>query len=245
MPFEFSFLWAAMIILLASFITSAFGFGFGLIVMPFLLFLFDVQTATPLAAGAGTILALFITIKLRRHIRLKSMWRLLISGLVGLPVGLAILVWVHNDILVTVLGGIIIISSVFQLTSPKTIILRYDRFSFFFGFFAGVLGVSYNIPAPPLIIYATLRKWNQEAFKATLQGLFIVLGILVNISHLSAGLWKIPLLKLLAVCIPFVVVGVIAGFWVSRFIKQEDFERYIHFVLIALGSIIIYRSMMF
>jgi uncharacterized membrane protein YfcA len=227
---------------LASFVTSAFGFGFGLVAMPCLLFIFDVQTATPLVAGTGTITAFIVTIRLWRHVKLKSMYRLLCSGLVGIPFGLMILKWVQNDVLVTVLGAVIIVSSLFQLYSAKAYTLRTDKFSFVFGFLAGLLGVSYNIPAPPLVIYSALRRWDKETFKGTLQGLFIILGILINIGHISVGFWTLPLLKLLGICVPFVAIGIITGFQISRSINQKDFDRYIHLILIFLGGLIIVKS---
>lgn len=114
----------------------------------FLLFLYDVQTVTPLAVGTGTILALFITIKLWRHIRMKTIRRLLISGLFGLPFLLTILIWVKNDILVIVLGAVLIGFSVFKIASPQTVALKSDGLSYISGFFSGILGVVYNIPAP-------------------------------------------------------------------------------------------------
>ena len=229
---------------MASFVTSAFGFGFGLVAMPCLLFFFDVQTATTLAAGNGTIAAVIITLKLRHHVRLKSMWRLLCSGLVGIPIGIAFLKWVHNDVLVTILGAFIIVSSLFQLYSSEAFALDSDKFSFIFGFLAGLLGVSYNIPAPPLVIYATLRRWDKETFKATLQGIFILFGILIIISHISVGFWTLSLLKLFGICVPFVTIGIVAGFQISRPIKQKDFDRYIHFILIFLGGLISVKSIL-
>ena len=212
--------------------------------MPCLLLFIDVQTATTLAAGNGTIAALIITIKLRHHVRLKSMWRLLCSGLVGIPIGIAFLKWVHNDVLVTILGAFIIVSSLFQLYSSKAFTLDSDKFFFIFGFLAGLLGVSYNIPAPPLVIYATLRRWDKETFKATLQGIFILFGILIIISHISVGFWTLSLLKLFGICVPFVTIGIVAGFQISRSIKQKDFDRYIQIILISLGGLIIVKSVL-
>lgn len=228
--------------LLASFVTSAFGFGFGLVAVPCLLFFFDVQTATPLAAGTGTIAGIIIAIKLRQHVKFKAIWRLLFSGLLGIPIGIIFLKWVQNDVLVTILGIVIIASSLFQLYSGKVIALGSDKFSFLFGLTAGFLGVTYNVPAPPLVMYATFRQWDKETFKATLQGIFIVLGVVIIISHISVGFWNLSLLKLFGICVPFVPIGIAGGFLISRSVRQKDFDRYIHFFLIFLGALLFFKS---
>jgi uncharacterized membrane protein YfcA len=211
--------------------------------MPVLLFFFDVKTATPLVASTGTILALVVTIKLWRHVKIKSMGQLLVSGLAGIPVGLIILKGGQNDILVAILGAVIIISSLFQLIFTKIFALGSDKFISVFGFIAGVFGVSYNIPAPPIVIYASLRGWDKKAFIGTLQGLFIILGIMVNIGHIAVGLWTLPLLKLLGICSPGVIIGIFSGSLVGRCIKQAEFDRYIHFILLVLGGLIMLKSL--
>jgi hypothetical protein len=56
-----------------------------------------------------------------------------------------------------------------------------------FGFVAGALGAAYNTNRPFIVIYASLRHWPPEEFRATLQGFFFAAGRPILTGHCAMG----------------------------------------------------------
>ena len=79
------------IVFLSILIRSTFGFGEALIAMPLLALIIDLKTAAPLVAIiAGT--ATFIILITNWHrVQFHSAWRLVVSSLAGIPLGLIFL----------------------------------------------------------------------------------------------------------------------------------------------------------
>jgi uncharacterized membrane protein YfcA len=104
-----------------------------------------------------------------------------------------------------------------------------------FGFAAGVLGSAYNITGIPVVVYGTLRRWNQSHFHATLQAHFLVAGIFVVISQALGGLWTAKLFLLYGLSLPAIIIATLLGTFLHRRIPTERFKHYVFIIIIVLG----------
>ena len=57
-------------------------------------------------------------------------------------------------------------------------------------------GGAYNTNGPPVVIYATLRRWPPSRFRATMQAYFLPSSLLIAAGHGLAGLWTRDVLAL-------------------------------------------------
>ena len=223
------------VLFLAALTRSTFGFGDALVGMPLLAILAGMHIATPVIQMFGTTIAIFILIRQWKQVDLKSAWKLIVSSLAGIPIGLYYLSKANESLVKIILAGVIILFALYQLTTPRMIGLKNDRFALLFGFLGGILGGAYNTNGPPVIFYGTLRKWDPVRFRATLQGYFFPTGIGILAGHLIAGLWTREVIRYYLFGLPVVLVAILLGSFLNKRIPKERFVRYIYLILVVLG----------
>ena len=229
-------------VFLSTFTRATFGFGDALIAMPLLAMSIGMQVATPLVALIASTIALTILTKSWRSVDVQSAWRLVVSSLLGIPIGLVFLKGTYENVVTALLALLIVSFSLYNLVKPRLFALADDKPAYAFGLLAGILGGAYNTNGPPVVIYGTLRKWPAESFRATLQGYFFPTGLLIALSHGLAGLWTPGVLRLYAISLPVVFLAILLGSKLNRSIPQGKFDRYVHGFLIVIGTMLFVDS---
>src|ERR1700685_3148689 len=82
------------VIFVATLIRSAFGFGEALVAVPLLALLIPVEVAAPLAVIFSSTVAVIVVVQDWDKIHVHSAWRLVVSTLCGIPLGLLLLTMV-------------------------------------------------------------------------------------------------------------------------------------------------------
>ena len=232
------------ILFVSTFIHSTLGFGQALIAMPLLAMVVELKTATPLVAFVLMTIAAVILLRNWRVVDLNAAWRLVLSSCFGIPVGLFLLKDVPEDLMQVFLGIVVILFSLYNLANRhlKMIDLRRvgggSMLAYLFGFVAGVLGAAYNTSGVVITVYATLRDWDPDRFRSTLQGYFVLTGLLILASHGLAGLWMPYVLRLYGTSLPLILVGIFLGGKLSRFIPQRQFDGYVNVGLLVMGVLL-------
>ncbi len=224
-----------VVLFFSTFVRSALGFGDALIAMPLLVLLVGVRTATPLVAFAASTIAVTILAGSWRQADLRIAWRLILSSLVGIPLGLFFLKNAPESIVKAVLGAVLILFGLYSLIRPRLPTLRSEQLAYPFGLLAGVLGGAYNTNGPPVVIYGTLRGWSPESFRATLQAYFFPTGLMILIGHGLAGLWTPTVLRLYAWALPAILLAVLLGGRLNRVVSQGQFNRVVYVFLVVIG----------
>ncbi|MFH1761828.1 MAG: sulfite exporter TauE/SafE family protein [bacterium] len=230
------------IILFAIFIRAIFGFGDALIEMPLIAVIIGIKSTTPLVALLANTVAVFILIKDWKKIQFKSVWPLVVSSALGIPIGLIFLKEINEAIVKSILAVIIITFSVYNLLKPEILRLKSEKSAWAFGFVAGILGGAYNTNGPPVVIYGTLRKWPPKTFRATLQGFFLPTGLMIISGHAISGLWTTAVWRLYIFALPVLISAYFIGNRLNKSIRKEKFEKYIHILLISIGLYLLFQS---
>jgi uncharacterized membrane protein YfcA len=226
-------------ILFASALTrSTLGFGDALLAMPLLTLTIGIKTATPLVAFISMTIAISILLGNWRKVELDAVWRLILSSLLGIPFGLLLLKSAPDSFVKTLLGMLLILFGLYNLTSPRLPTVRSQAYAYVAGFVAGILGGAYNTSGPPVIIYGTLCRWSPERFRATLQGYFLT-SVFIVIGHGLAGLWTTQTLKLYAYALPGVIIAIFLGGRLNRAIPQGSFDRFVYAALMVMGILLL------
>jgi hypothetical protein len=132
------------VIFLATLIRSTFGFGEALVAVPLLALLVPVEVAAPLAVLFSITVAGIVVVQDWHQIHLQSAWRLVLSTLFGIPLGLLLLTTVPERVVKAGLALVIIAFSTYCLSRGRRLELKSDRSAWVFGFGAGVLGGAYG-----------------------------------------------------------------------------------------------------
>ena len=234
--------WILMIVLFSTFVRSAFGFGDALIAMPLLTLVVGLKTATPVVALIASTISLTILVRHWRDVQVGSAWRLIVSTLIGIPVGLWLLKGAYEETLKLILAGVIIGFSSYQLIKPHILRLRTEKPAYLFGLIAGILGGAYNTNGPAVVIYGSLREWPSESFRATLQGYFFPTGLMITLGHGFAGLWTRTVWSYYLLALPVVLTSIWIGGHVHRKIPKGKFDRIIHILLILIGAFLVFET---
>jgi uncharacterized membrane protein YfcA len=212
--------------------------------VPLLALLIPVEVAAPLAVLVSITVAAVIVLQDWHKVHLGSAWRLVLSTLFGILLGLLLLTAVPAPVVKAVLAVVIIAFSGYCLARRTPLELHDDRLAWLFGFGAGVLGGAYGMNGPPLVIYGTLRRWSAEQFRATLQGYFLPASVVGMVGYWLAGLWVPPVTRYYLLSLPAVAASIGLGRAVNRRLAGRFFIRYVHIALILIGITLLIQSVL-
>jgi hypothetical protein len=232
-----------LVLFFATLIRSAFGFGEALISVPLLAFVMPIEEAAPLAVLVSITIAFVIVLQDWRAVHVRSAAWLVVSTLLGIPLGLLLLKAVAEPIVEAILGAVVVAFSVYSLASRHKHELKNDRLAAFFGFAAGVLGGAYGMNGPPLAIYGSLRRWSPEYFRATLQAYFLPASIVGMGGYWLAGLWTARVNSLFVVSLPAVLLAVFLGRAINRRMRSHKFVLYVYLGLTVIGTVLLGKAL--
>jgi uncharacterized membrane protein YfcA len=230
------------IIFLATLVRSAFGFGEALIAVPLLAHFVPIPVAVPLATLVSITVAGLILVQDWRKVHARSAWRLILSTLFGIPIGLFILTMVSPPVVKASMAVIIIVFSTYCLFARWRPHLADDKLACVFGLGAGVLGGAYGMNGPPLVVYATLRRWTPAHFRATLQGYFLPASTAGMCGFWAAGLWVPEVTRYFLFSLAPAVAAIAIGRVVNRRMSADAFIRFVHLSLIGIGLLLLIQS---
>ncbi|MBI4790393.1 MAG: sulfite exporter TauE/SafE family protein [Chloroflexi bacterium] len=226
----------------AAFEQTISGFGFSLIVMPLATWLLGLAIAAPLIALAGLTLYTINLVRYHRSVNLGEAVRLGAAAAFGVPVGVWGLVNLDPALIKLALGFVLVAYAGYSFLLPALPGIVSQRWALVAGFMTGCLGGAYNTPGPPLIIYGTSRRWARDEFRAVLQSLFFLTGLLAVLSHwftqhLTTNVWA-----MYGYAAPALVLGIVAGSLADRYINHQAFRIIVLAMIFALGLSLIWGA---
>jgi uncharacterized membrane protein YfcA len=235
------YIYLTIVAFLAGFIQGLSGFGSVLLSLPLMVLFLDIREAIPLVNLMGVILTVLLIIQLRAHWEWGKIWPLLAGALPGIPVGVYLLKRMDSAHVQIILGLVLAAYSVYGLLFRLPIGKVSGPWAYFFGFFAGGLGGAISASGPPVIVYTSLQAWTKDQIKVTLQGFFIVSGLLIGVFHAANGLTTDGVIRNFLVSIPTLLIGTWAGSLLYGKFKEEGYRRVMLVLLGALGVFTLVR----
>ena len=223
------------IVFVAAFAQSLTGFGFALMMMPLVTVVLGVRTAAPVVALAALTVYSVNLVRYRRSINVPEVLRLGVASAAGVPVGIWVLSNADEKVVMRILGLILVAYAGYSLLQPKTRRVLSRGWVYPAGFLAGCFGGAYNTPGPPVIVYGSMRQWPRDEFRAVLQALFFLNGILVVASHAFAEHLTKQVLVYYLYAVPALAVGILVGTVVDPRIDQNQFRRIVTAMILVLG----------
>ena len=230
--------WVIAILFLSTFTRSALGFGDALIGMPLLIMVVGAQTASPLVAFGASTIAITILAGEWRNVDFRVAWRLIVSSLVGIPIGIYFLDVAPESVIKAVLGVVLIAFGLYNLIKPRLPVLQSEKLAYPFGLVAGILGGAYNANGPPAVIYGTLQGWSPERFRVTLQSYFLPTGGAILLFRGLRGSWTPEVLRLYLYSLPAMMLAIFIGGKLNKRVSGGQFNRIIYACLVGMGLLL-------
>lgn len=195
----------------------------------------DLRIAVVVSALVGTLGTLGQAWQMRNQRDRILTRRFIISSCIGAPFGLAAFVWVPEDVLKIVLG-VAVLFGVAVLSRGLDMRSTHHSFDWLMGVLSGVLLMATSTNGPPLVFTLHARRINPQAFRATLNTVFAITGIISTSLFVATGKVSSQVLKISVIAVPIMVAGVYLGMLLRRVIAPERF-RIIVLVLLAASGV--------
>ena len=224
----------AIIVFGAAIIQALFGFGFGLISVPLMIFFVDLPTTVVTATAVSTVSCSIQWYESRAFKGREVSQRLVLSALLGMPVGL----WLLNNMdarLMKALLGVLVLIGVFVRSREYDLRRLPLAFDYSMGVIAGILSTSTSTNAPPLVFLLHARHYSPENFRAVLNRVFTILNFLSLIMFAVAGKITPEVFKLAVLAIPVMGGGLWIGIRLRSFVDPDHFRNLVLVLLFATG----------
>jgi len=231
-----------LIFLVAGFTQGVTGFGFGLLAIPLMSLFIDIKTGVPLCSLLGTLVTVFLTLRLRKHIDRRKILPLLFGCIPGVAAGTLMLKKAPTGLLSVLMGVMLIAFVLYRLASKQQPRSINPRWAYVAGFFTGAISSAFSAGGPPTIIYATLRGWNKDEIKATLSGFFLTGGLAVITAHAITGLTTSLVLHYFLLSAPVVIGGMFVGSLLYDRVDTSSYLKLLHYLLLVMGILMIWKG---
>ena len=220
------------------------GFGAGPVLLAFWLHLMPPTVAAPVLAlcvGAGQFQAFYAV---KDAFDWQRVWPFLVGGLIGVPLGTSILLYVSGETLSRGIGLFLIVYAIIFLLTGR--IARFtaggrpaDAVA---GFGAGVACGAASVPGPPMNIWCSLRGWSKDIQRATFQPFNISMIVVVAVIYAFNGLYSANVVWLALIALPAIAIGARAGILAYKRINEAQYRRLLLYTLLASGILLIWPS---
>lgn len=231
--------WVAVVVFAAFVVRGMSGFGAGMIAVPLLAFVIPLQLAVPLCSILVFVLFVILLLRDREQVVWPELWRLVPPTIIGAVIGLWLFAVLDNRILVTMLGGFLVLYALYMLVVsflglPK---LRCSqRWAFPAGFFGSFFDTLFGGGGGTLVvIYINARGVSRNGFRATVAALWFFEMIARIGGYAWAGYYDNTALLLFALLLPVMWAGTVLGERLGNRVDSETFGRVLAVMLFASG----------
>ena len=214
---------------MAGFINGLSGTGYALAALGFWLHAMSPITAAPLAALCGVVGHIQSLPRIWSGVRWSRLWPYLTAGLVGVPIGTALLDRVEVQPLKFGVGMLLVVYVfwVAFIRRPPIVHGGGRLADAAVAFVGGLMGGLASLSGPAPMIWAQLRGWNMHEQRAVNQPFNMSVLTLAVVSAGVAGFLDRTFFVWAAICIPCTLLGARIGLALYGRINDRQFRRII------------------
>jgi uncharacterized protein len=236
----FQLAWAAMAVFGAYVLRGMSGFGAGLVATPLMALVLPVAVVIPATGLIVFVLFIVLTIRDRHVVLWDEFRRLLLPTLVGVAGGLYLFTQLDNRLMLKLLGGFLLAYAAYMMLS-QWLGMRQPRLSQKWAWPLGFLGAFIDTlfgggGGTLVVIYMHGRGAGKQEFRATLAMLWFVEMMTRIGGYAIAGFYTESTLALVAVMLPFMLLGTWLGEKINARLSQETFNRILAGMLLLSGG---------
>lgn len=229
----------------AGFAQGVSGFAFSLVALSFWAWVLEPQMAGPMAVFGALVGQLVALPWVWRGFSLRALLPLLVGGVVGVPVGIALLPWLEPTAFKFGLGVFLLIYCPILLWLPPDFAFHRggraaDGLA---GFGGGVLGGIAGIAGPIPTLWTTLRGWNKDQQRGVLQAFNIAMHVTTLTGYAVAGGIDGATLTMFGWIAPILALPAVAGVLLFRRLDAVTFRRVILVLLMTSGVSLVSGSL--
>lgn len=233
-------------ILVGTVLQRVSGTGVGLVVAPVLSLLMGPGPGVLATNAVTTCSGFMITLSVRRLVEWRHAAALVVSALPGIVAGALVVRWVPSAWLQVAVGAVVLVALAITRFSPEPPHASRRAAVVPAGLIGGFFNSTAGVAAPAMVIYSRVTRWDQVRFAATMQPVFMSLGVLSAVSKLTAGVHMalpVPLPLALGALVLTVLVGIVAGTYLARHLSKATAQKLTMALAAAGGGVVLVRGL--
>ena len=225
----------------AAFASGLAGFAFALIASGVYLHVLEPTAAVALVL-AGSLATQSVTIfRLREGILWRRFWPFLIGGIVGAPLGVALLGRLDDATVRLLVGAFLVGYSVLMLLmrNPPVIAGGGQAADGAVGLIGGIMGGFAGLSGALPTVWCNLRNWPKDEQRGVYQPFIVAMqGLSLATLAASGGVGKDTWIAF-AICLPALLLGALAGLKLYARIDDKGFRRIVLSLLLLSGAVLL------
>lgn len=232
---------------LGAVVSGSSGFAFGVVSSALWLHVLPPVRAVPLIVASSMLLNLAFTLHMRRDISARQIFPMLLGGIVGVPLGVAVLQTANAGALRMGIGILLIGYSMFllfarnmpalALTGRQSVVADGGV-----GLLSGVLGGATSLNGLLMAMWVRLRGWSKIEQRAMTQPFVLFTHVLTLIWLGGVGGLDIRTGQDILYCLPALATGGWLGLRVFHRVSASGFNRIVLWLLLGSGVSLLLRS---
>ena len=202
---------AAVVAVVASFISGFAGFGLNLVMTPILALLFSPIEAIPVITVLGLVNVVRMLGGTWRHMDKREVVIMGLTSILTVPLGAWILSNVDAGLMKRVIAGVVLVFTLILLLGWRYHGPRNTATHAGVGLLSGVLNSGVGIGGPPVVLYQLARGGDPSVGRANLVGFFAILALVTIVAFLFSGALDVTAGIRSGLLAPFVLAGTWMG----------------------------------
>ncbi|GAK02119.1 membrane protein [Geomicrobium sp. JCM 19037] len=228
------------LIFVASVLQTSTGFGFSIMAMPLLLLIFPPQEAIQINIILTIFISLFLIGKIRGSLHAPLLKRIIISSVLGAPLGFLLFVTVNIDLFKLGISVVLLLLTVLLIT--RVSIRPTKNRDYIVGGFSGLFTTSIGMSGPPMLLYFTGGDAEKNRVRSTTIAFSLFINTFSLIAHMSLLGTNRIVWETILYSIPVVLIGIFAGQKLFDWLDQKTFKRILYVILGGTGLYLLIES---
>jgi hypothetical protein len=177
---------------------------------------------------------------LRRGVRIARLWPFLVGGLMGVPLGVAVLDSVEVAAFRAGVGVFLVLyaGGMLALRGLPVVAWGGRAADGAVGLLGGIMGGIAGLSGPLPTLWCGLRGWSKEAQRGVYQPYNLgVLGFALGV-YAVQGVVTAQVLELALICLPLTILGVWLGLKSYGRLDDRQFRKLVLWLLLASGLVL-------
>jgi uncharacterized protein len=226
----------------AALVAGLAGFAFGLVAAAaWLHVLTPLQTAS-LIIAFGLIVQGVAVWKLRRALQWQRLWPFLAGGMLGVPIGAAVLSYANPDYMRAGIGALLILYSVYALARPALQPVHAGGASADagVGLLNGILGGATGLAGVLVTIWCGLRGWPKDVQRTVFQPTGVAIFAMSAVALGFNGAVNADTIRLFLIGLPILLLGTWLGLRLYGRVDESGFRKVVLALLLVSGVALIF-----
>jgi len=230
---------------LGGFVQGLSGFAFGLVAMSVWAWALEPRVAVVLVVFGSLCGHVVSALSVRRGVSWRLLWPYLVGGLVGIPIGVAMVPWMNPAWFKLVVGALLVLWCPAMLWAGRLPRIRAggrmaDGGA---GLAGGVMGGLAGLSGPVPTLWCTLRGYDKPAHRSVVQYFNFAVQAAVMAAYLASGLVTRDVLPMFAVVAPALLLPTVLGSRLYVGISDQAFQRIVLGLLTLSGAAMLASSL--